>query len=214
MTLQTFTIDPAATALEDAPKTIRNETGGALAAGDLLFIAGWSEAEGAFLVAKADADTPGAAARLVMRGSLADVTNGEAFRTFRLTGQDTSGSSVGDPVYIDITPGTFTLTTPTSTTAFSQIVGRVAVVNAVTGEIEFDLIEAAAIEVFGSNEFRDGAVTATKLDSTAARDNLSAMSDVDRRYVRTSPTSGEFKVIDVQRDAAGKLDIVYDDVVV
>jgi len=114
-------IDPDATALEDAPKAIRNETGGTLPAGTLVYVTGWSEADSSFLVAKADADVPGA-------------------------------------------------------------------------------------------EIQAAAVTAAKLSTSAARDNLSSMSDVDRRYVRTTPVTGEFKVIDVRRDGTGKLEVEYDDV--
>ena len=213
MALQTFVLDPDATALEDAPKSVRNETGGSLPAGTLVYVTGWSEANASFLVAKADADVPGAAARLVLRTALADVTNGLAYRTYRLTGLDTSAAVVGDPVYLSTaTPGSWTLTAPIAAISFQQVVGRVAVVNAVTGAIEFDLLEAAAVKAIGGNEIQAAAVTDTKLANTAARDNLNSMADVDRRYVRTTPVATEFKVIDVRRDAAGKLEVEYDDV--
>lgn len=224
MALQSFTLDPAATDLENAPKDIRNETGGALAAGDLLYITGWNEAENAFLVAKADADVAGGAARLVMRGALADATTGQAFRTYRLTGVDTSAGAVGDPVYLDTVAGGWTLTAPAGASALQQVVGRVAVVNASTGEVEFDLIEAAAVEAFGSNEIKTDAITASEiaagavgnseLASTAAKDNLDALADTARGYVKTDPASGEYPVINVQRDSSGKLDVDYDDVAI
>jgi hypothetical protein len=40
------------------------------------------------------------------------------------------------------------------------------------------------------------------------------MADTARGYVKTNPASGEFKVVAVQRDADGKLDVEYDDVAV
>jgi len=58
------------------------------------------------------------------------------------------------------------------------------------------------------------AVTNAKLASSAAKDNLDALSDTARGYIKTSPTSGEFKVVNIQRDSDGKLDIDYDDVAV
>ncbi len=109
------------------------------------------------------------------------------------------------------TPGSWTLTAPVAATSFQQVVGRVAIDNA-AGAIEFDLLEAAAVKAIGGNEIQAAAVTAAKLSTSAARDNLSSMSDVDRRYVRTTPVTGEFKVIDVRRDGTGKLEVEYDDV--
>jgi hypothetical protein len=40
------------------------------------------------------------------------------------------------------------------------------------------------------------------------------MTDTARGYIKTGPTSGEFKVVSIQRDASGKLDVDYDDVAV
>ena len=59
-----------------------------------------------------------------------------------------------------------------------------------------------------------GEVTSTELDSTAAKDNLDALGDTARGYIKTAPTTGEFTVIAVQRDATGKLDVDYDDIAV
>ncbi|KKK83975.1 hypothetical protein LCGC14_2787950, partial [marine sediment metagenome] len=58
------------------------------------------------------------------------------------------------------------------------------------------------------------AVTNAKAEATLAKDNLNAMSDTVRGYVKTEPVSGEFPVINVQRDALGNLDVDYDDVVI
>ena len=59
-----------------------------------------------------------------------------------------------------------------------------------------------------------GAVSNTKLTSTAAKDNLDALADTARGYIKTAPTTGEFTVVSLQRDVDGKLDIDYDDVAV
>ncbi len=63
----------------------------------------------------------------------------------------------------------------------------------------------------------DGEVTSAKLDAGVAKANLDAMTDTTRGYIKTSPTTGEFKVISIQRGTVAlgtKLDVDYDDVAV
>ncbi len=48
----------------------------------------------------------------------------------------------------------------------------------------------------------------------AARDDLKSVSGEDREFIKTNPTTGEFRVVGVQRDAAGGLDVEYDSVAV
>ncbi len=54
-----------------------------------------------------------------------------------------------------------------------------------------------------------GSGTDSKLASLAARDNLDAESDGDRKYLQTNPVTGENKIVSLQRDAAGLLDVDY-----
>lgn len=95
-----------------------------------------------------------------------------------------------------------------------QIVGKV---NSATANITRASSVAAAArpivtgEVSGTHIATDAAIPASKLATTAAKDNLDALSDTARGYIKTAPTSGEFKVVSVQRDASGKLDVDYDD---
>lgn len=58
------------------------------------------------------------------------------------------------------------------------------------------------------------AVTSGKVASGAAKANLDAMADIDRGYIKTSPTTGQFKVISIERAADGKAKLDYDDVAV
>jgi len=44
------------------------------------------------------------------------------------------------------------------------------------------------------------------------RDLIIALSDTERGIVVTDPTTGEYKVISIERDATGKLKIQYEDV--
>lgn len=70
-----------------------------------------------------------------------------------------------------------------------------------------------ALEV-GTSEIAANAVTNDKADATLAKDNLNALGDTVREYVRTVPASGEFPVINVQRSSAGLLDVDYDDIAI
>ncbi len=87
-----------------------------------------------------------------------------------------------------------------------QIVGKV---NTATAQITRAASVAAA-----ARPIADGEVVAAKLDAGVAKTNLDAMTDTARGYVKTSPTSGQFRVVAVERQADGKLKIEYDDVAV
>jgi len=98
----------------------------------------------------------------------------------------------------------------------NEIVGKV---NTATANItRAGSVEAGARPIEASEvtetELGPGAVTNAKLAATAAKENLDALADTARGYVKTDPQAGEFPVIAVQRDAAGKFDVDYDDVAV
>uniref|UniRef100_A0A6M3M4G6 Uncharacterized protein n=1 Tax=viral metagenome TaxID=1070528 RepID=A0A6M3M4G6_9ZZZZ len=98
-----------------------------------------------------------------------------------------------------------------------QIVGKI---NSATADItRADSVAAAArpigaLEITNSHIATDAAIPASKLASTAAKDNLDALADTARGYIKTDPTTGEFTVVSIQRDSTGKLDVDYDDVAV
>ncbi len=97
-----------------------------------------------------------------------------------------------------------------------QIVGKV---NTATANItRASSVDAAARPIasgeVGATELAAGAVGNTELASTAAKDNLDALADTSRGYIKTGATTGEFKVINLQREADGKLGIDYEDVAV
>ncbi len=60
----------------------------------------------------------------------------------------------------------------------------------------------------------DGEVASAKLAAGVAKANLDSMADTARGYIKTAPAAGEFKIVNLQRDATGKLDVDYDDVAV
>jgi len=72
----------------------------------------------------------------------------------------------------------------------------------------------AALDIVDADVAAGAAIAGAKLASTAAKDNLDALADTERGYVKTDPQTGEFTVIAVQRDASGKLDVDYDDVAI
>lgn len=87
-----------------------------------------------------------------------------------------------------------------------QIVGKV---NTATANItRASSVDAAARPI------ASGEVGSTELASTAAKDNLDALADTSRGYIKTAATTGEFKVVSLQREADGKLGIDYDDVAI
>jgi hypothetical protein len=55
-------------------------------------------------------------------------------------------------------------------------------------------------------------VTNAQVAAGLAKANLDALTDTARGYVQTAPTTGQFKIISIQRDATGKLAAKYDDV--
>jgi hypothetical protein len=85
----------------------------------------------------------------------------------------------------------------------------VAKINAATAQITRLGAVAAEARPLGTGE-----VTALNVAAGVAKANLDAMADTARGYVKTSPTSGQFKVISIERQADGKLKTDYDDVAV
>lgn len=135
MAIQSITLDPDAQSIQDQSVEIRNASGGAFAEGDLVYISGWDEAASRWLISLALASSFGGnLSQFVLRAVLADATDGVAFKSHRITGLDTSGDAEGDSVFLSgSVAGGFVTTAPDFA---RQIVGRVAVSDAVTGEIE------------------------------------------------------------------------------
>ena len=147
---------------------IRNETGGALAAGTLLYTSSWNAAESRFLVGKADASDPIKPAMLVLDASLADETNGTAYPIKHVTDLDTSGAAaVGDPVYLSAaTPGEFVYAAPSGATYLVHKVGVVTVKHATTGEVRF-FLSWSLLEKFSTSSYQDDSVTNAKIGPLA-----------------------------------------------
>lgn len=87
-----------------------------------------------------------------------------------------------------------------------QIVGKINTASA-------NITRASSVDA-AARPIAAGEVSDTELASTAAKDNLDALADTARGYIKTAPITGEFPVISVQRQAGGNLDVDYDDVAI
>ena len=95
-----------------------------------------------------------------------------------------------------------------------EIVGKVntAAANITrAGSVDAAARPIASGEV-GSTELAAGAVGNTELAGSAAKDNLDALADTARGYIKTDPAVGEFPVVSIQRNVAGKTEVDFDDV--
>ncbi len=116
---------------------VDNSTGGTLTAGTLVYISGYDASTGAPQVTKADGDSH--LAEYVLSADIANAAAGVVYRGYTLGSQDTSGESVGDPVYLSATAGGWTATALTGAAQVSQKVGVVVTSHASTGQVQFDL---------------------------------------------------------------------------
>lgn len=176
---------------------VRSEAA-ALSALDLVYISGWNETEGMFLVTKADANAAGKQAQFIVRSAIAQNTNGVAYTAARSSATlNTNGTTVGDAIYLSETAGGWTTSAPTSATSSVQIVGRVAVVSATVGVIEFDLRDFPTIN---TNDIQAKAVTLAKMDDLA--DGKILMGDGTNRPAAVTP-SGDVTITNAGVTAIG-----------
>jgi len=115
----------------------RNETGDTLAKGTLVCISGYSAANSAFLIVKADYANAAQQALFVLDTAILTAANGTAYAAALVTGLNTAAASaVGSPVYAGAA-GAWTLTAPTLATQILQEVGRVTIKDGSNGAIAF-----------------------------------------------------------------------------
>src|SRR3990167_7916701 len=103
-----FTVDDAAITAEKTAAgavtaaklslPVRNESGGTLTAGTLVYASGGGETHSKFLLTKADADAARKPATWILQADLSNNTNGTAYKRHRLTGLNANSGTVGDPI--------------------------------------------------------------------------------------------------------------------
>lgn len=164
--------NPAGNRPTEGPIRFKNETGGALTRGTLVYISGIDAGSRLPNVAKADNDAAGKEAQwVVLTASVANNGVGVVGKRCRLTGQNTNAASAAeDPVYLSATAGGWTVTAPTGADTIVQIVGWVEVKSATVGVVELRIPYSP--KAIGTNEIADAAVTAAKLAAAVAGNGL------------------------------------------
>jgi hypothetical protein len=119
-----------------------NKTGSDIAIDKLVAISGYDVTSKLPKVVLADADSAGLAVDVFV--TLQTLTNGKSGNVFKggtsTANLNTNGvTSVGDPVYLDVTAGAFTATLPTANNSVVQIVGYTMVKSATVGQIAWDI---------------------------------------------------------------------------
>jgi hypothetical protein len=142
---------------------IYNDTGGALSIGMLLHISGYDDTSGFYKVEKADADAS-KPAQLIATDTTANGKTTTAATTYAGATLNTALATLGDPIYLSATPGTYTLTAPTAANAMVQIVGRVTLVNA-SGTVSLEL-RFPEVTKIASNELQALSVGTAALAAT------------------------------------------------
>ena len=90
-------------------------------------------------------------------------------------------------------------------------------------EVDATALAAGAIKTKLGNETDGNKLVSASLAAGAgiinaqvasglAKANLDALADTARGYIQTAPTSGQFKIVSMQRQADGKMAVKYDDV--
>lgn len=125
---------------EKLASRVYNITGTDFARGTLVAANSWDQTLRATKVVKADANVAGRRRPMgVCYSALNSGNVGFVRRCAYIDGLDTSGTTVGDPVYLSETAGAFVFVAPTAAGSDVVPVGRVAVVSASVGAIYFDL---------------------------------------------------------------------------
>jgi hypothetical protein len=145
--------------------TVWNATGGTLTAGQLVYVSGWNVANNLAQVSLAINNAANSGATYVVPANIANGASGTVRRHWTSAANlATNGSSVGAPVYLDSTLGGWTLTAPSAQTSRQQVVGRVMVVDASVGQVEFDLVSNSST-LIGRNDIQATAVGTAALST-------------------------------------------------
>jgi hypothetical protein len=132
-----FTVFPYALLLSLPPVRVYNDSGGAFSAGDALYVSDYNSSEDLYEMTKAQAKDPANTSLYAVCFADAGIGNGaEGNASFCrvLTGQDTSGLTVGRPVWLSGTAGKWS-GTPHTDGKGTQITGMVITVHVSTGRV-------------------------------------------------------------------------------
>lgn len=140
-----------------------NATGSTITAGQSVYVSGYNVANSLPQVSLAVNNTAGTSATFIATASIANGASGVVRRHWLSSANlNTGGSTVGNPVYLDSTAGGWTLTVPSASNKRVQVIGRVVVVDAAVGQIDFDL-SGNSSTVVSSVDLAPGAVGTAQL---------------------------------------------------
>lgn len=115
------TVSPATSQVPSPPLNIINNTGAQIEAGSVVALSGWSSASALPRVILADKGVAGARAMAVVVTAIANGAQGTVYPCDQtVTGVNTTGSSVGDAVFLG-TSGGYVFTTAPSTGRVERI---------------------------------------------------------------------------------------------
>ena len=178
-----FTVDGIirAAGIELNTLDVRNETGGTLVPGDLVYISGYDATREQYKVTKADADSASKVATLVIIDTIKTAHSGRAASEAIIADLNTNAvGAVGDPVYLSQTTGGWAVAAPTGADTFVQEVGTVIAKSATAGKIRF-YPGKRIVSAIGSSALQADSVTSAKIaPGTVVMSDLAA--DVPRKY--------------------------------
>lgn len=124
-------------------------------------------------------------------------------------------SYTDDEIVGKVNTATATITRASAVSAAARPIadGEIATAKIAAGAIKAKLTaETDGNKLTASELAAAAAVAATQIAAGQAKASLDAMADTARGYIKTNPTSGQFKVISIERQADGKQKTDYDDV--
>ncbi len=126
-------------------------------------------------------------------------------------------SYTDDQIVGKVNTATAQITRASSVAAAARPIANyeVSTVMIATGAIKAKLTVEADGAKLTTSEFAAAAgIVNAQVATGQAKANLDAMTATGRGYIQTTPTTGEFFIISLQRDTTGKLDVDYDNVAV
>ncbi len=128
-----------------------------------------------------------------------------------------AASYTDDQIVGKVNSATANITRASSVSAAARPLadGEVATAKLAAGAIKAKLTAESDGNKLTTSELAAAAgVTNAQVATGQAKANLDAMADTARGYIKTNPTTGQFKVVSVERASDGKLSVDYDNVAV
>lgn len=205
-TLNDFTNDIHA---DDVHVEVRNESGGVINKGEVVYVSGFSIGQSKTLVSKADASAAATMPALgVSNENISNNADGEVIEHGKVEGIDTSLWSEGDVLYVSETAGGLTNVKPTGS-ALVQEVGEVLRSHATLGVVEVQLQTVPYVTGFAATLLDDPdqstAQTTLGVDPAGTDNSTNVTIAVGLDYVTISGQELTLNAVDLTTDVTGDL---------